>query len=349
MTDFKKLTAFVKAAGWAGKLGPGDLDAIVKNITFPKNENVIVGFEHSEDAGVFKLNEDNCIVQTADFITPVVDSPFMYGRIAAANSLSDVYAMGGTPITALNLVCFDSCNLDKEDLTEILNGGLDAVNEAGAVVLGGHTIEDSEMKFGLSVTGIVDERNITRNSGAKPGDDLILTKPLGLGIITTANKADMASKKTMEEATKIMATLNKKASEEMAKFKVKGATDITGFGLIGHSMEMAKASNVTLEFNINKIPYLEEAEYLASIGMIPAGSYRNRQYCEKFVNFDSNISDDLKMILYDAQTSGGLLIAINKENTDNYLDELKKNNYFYAVKIGQVVEKEDYYIKIKSK
>jgi len=308
---------------------------------------VIVGFENSEDAGVFKLSGGQCIVQTADFITPVVDDPYMYGKIAAANSISDVYAMGGIPITALNLVCFDSCNLDNEDLKQILKGGLDAVKESGAVVLGGHTIEDSEMKFGLSVTGVVEESSIVRNSGAKPGDILILTKPLGLGIITTANKADMASTKTMEFATKIMAKLNKNASEKMVKFGVKGATDITGFGLIGHSYEMAKASNVTLVLNKSEIPFVEEALELASIGMIPAGSYRNRQFCEPFTAFEEGISDDKKMLLFDAQTSGGLLIAINEKDVTEFFNELKDSEEIWASKIGYVCEKQEKYIIIK--
>ncbi len=268
----------------------------------------------------------------------------MYGRIAAANSLSDIFAMGGKPITALNLVCFDSCNLDKEDLKNILKGGLDAVTESGAVVLGGHTIEDSEMKFGLSVTGLVNEENITRNSGAKAGDDLILTKPIGMGIITTANKADMTSKKTMEQATEIMARLNKVSSECMISLGAKGATDITGFGLLGHALEMAKASNVSIVLDEKEIPYLEESLFLASIGMIPAGSYRNKQFCEPFVEFKKDISDDKKMLLFDAQTSGGLLIAIPSDKTQKLLGLLKEKGEVEAKKIGFAEHKSDKYI-----
>jgi selenide,water dikinase len=327
-------------------LGPGDLNKIVKDIVFKKNSSVIVGFENSEDAGIYKLPSGECIVQTADFITPVVDDPYMYGRIAAANSLSDIFAMGGKPITALNLVCFDSCNLDSEDLKQILQGGLDAVTKSGAVVLGGHTIEDSEMKFGLSVTGIVKKENITLNSGAKIGDDLILTKPIGLGIVTTANKADMASKKVMQQATEIMAKLNKTASEIMVQLEVKGATDITGFGLLGHTLEMAKASNVSIVLNEAEIPFLEEALYLASIGMIPAGSYRNRQFCEPFVKFQKEISDDKKMILFDAQTSGGLLIAVSNDKTEQFLKLLNASGEIWAKKIGFVKNKSDKYIYI---
>ena len=296
----------------------------------------------NDDAGVIRVHGNKCLVQTADFITPVVDDLYMYGRIAAANSLSDVFAMGGDVLTALNLVMYDSCHIEKEEMREILKGGADAVNEAGGVIIGGHTVEDSEMKYGLSVTGIVEEEKIVRNNGAKAGDKIILTKPLGMGIITTANKVDMVSEKTMEEATKIMGHLNLYAKNAMLETGVNAATDITGFGLIGHSYEMAKHSGVSIVFNTKEIDYLEEALYLSSIGMVPAGSYNNRHYTEKSVKFECDIKDEEKMILFDAQTSGGLLISVPSEKAEKLVDLILEKGGIYAKIIGEVIEKTDY-------
>ena len=296
----------------------------------------------NDDAGVIRVHGNKCLVQTADFITPVVDDLYMYGRIAAANSLSDVFAMGGDVLTALNLVMYDSCHIEKEEMREILKGGADAVNEAGGVIIGGHTVEDSEMKYGLSVTGIVEEEKIVRNNGAKAGDKIILTKPLGMGIITTANKVDMVSEKTMEEATKIMGHLNLYAKNAMLEIGVNAATDITGFGLIGHSYEMAKHSGVSIVFNTKEIDYLEEALYLSSIGMVPAGSYNNKHYTEKSVKFECDIKDEEKMILFDAQTSGGLLISVPSEKAEKLVDLILEKGGIYAKVIGEVIEKKDY-------
>ncbi len=296
----------------------------------------------NDDAGVIRVHGNKCLVQTADFITPVVDDLYMYGRIAAANSLSDVFAMGGDVLTALNLVMYDSCHIEKEEMREILKGGADAVNEAGGVIIGGHTVEDSEMKYGLSVTGIVEEEKIVRNNGAKAGDKIILTKPLGMGIITTANKVDMVSEKTMEEATKIMGHLNLYAKNAMLETGVNAATDITGFGLIGHSYEMAKHSGVSIVFNTKEIDYLEEALYLSSIGMVPAGSYNNKHYTEKSVKFECDIKDEEKMILFDAQTSGGLLISVPSEKAEKLANLILEKGGIYAKVIGEVIEKTDY-------
>ncbi len=300
--------------------------------------------EHSEDAGVFRLNDGTLLVQTADFITPVVDDPFMYGRIAAANSLSDIYAMGGQAVCCLNLVCYDSCNIESHELRSILMGGLDAVREAGAVIVGGHTVDDPEMKFGLSVTGIVEEKNLTRNNNAKPGDRLILTKPLGMGILTTANKVDMASEKIMETAARIMAMLNRGAAAAMNEIGVHSATDVTGFGLIGHALEMARASEVTFHLITGTIPFLSEAVDLAGMGLIPAGSYNNRRYARNHVSFESKLSDDQKMVYFDAQTSGGLLISSPPEKVQSLLGKIRENGAGDAEIIGEVVEKEEKYI-----
>jgi len=318
---------------------------LLRNISFNDgNPDLIVGLEHSEDAGVFRLNDGTFLVQTADFITPVVDDPFMYGRIAAANSLSDIYAMGGQAICCLNLVCYDSCNIKSHELRNILLGALDAVREAGAVILGGHTVDDREMKFGLSVTGIVEERSITRNNSARPGDLLILTKPLGMGILTTANKVDMASEKSMEIATAIMAMLNRGAAEAMNEVGVHSATDITGFGLIGHALEMARASNVSFRLSTDTIPFLSEAVDLAGMGLIPAGSYANRQFAEESVLFEANITDDKKMIYFDAQTSGGLFISVSTDKATRLLEKIRKSGASQAEIIGKVTDLQEKYI-----
>ncbi len=308
------------------------------------NPDLVVGLEHSEDAGVFRLKDGTHLVQTADFITPVVDDPFMYGRIAAANSLSDIYAMGGQAICCLNLVCYDSCNIKGHELRSILMGGLDAVREAGAIIVGGHTVDDQEMKFGLSVTGIVKEKNITRNNSAKPGDALILTKPLGMGILTTANKVDMASEKSMETATVIMAMLNKGAAEAMNEVGVHSATDITGFGLIGHALEMARASNVSFRLKAATIPFLSEAVDLAGMGLIPAGSYSNRHFAREDVRFETDFPDDQKMIYYDAQTSGGLFISMSVDKAAGLLDKIRESGARQAEIIGEVTELKEKHI-----
>jgi len=302
----------------------------------------VVDLKTNDDAGVIRVHGNKCLVQTADFITPVVDDPYMYGKIAAANSLSDVFAMGGDVLTALNLVMYDSCHIEKEEMREILKGGFDAVNEAGGVIIGGHTVEDSEMKYGLSVTGIVEEEKIVRNNNAKPGDRIILTKPLGMGIITTANKVDMVSEKTMEEATKIMAHLNLYAKNAMQEIGVNAATDITGFGLIGHAFEMAKYSGVSIVFETKKIDYLEEALYLSSIGMVPAGSYNNKHFTEHAVKFEIELKDEEKMIFYDAQTSGGLLISVPSEKADRLVNLILEKGGIYAKIIGEVTEKREF-------
>ncbi len=301
----------------------------------------MVDMRTNDDAGVIRVHGNKCLVQTADFITPVVDDPYMYGRIAAANALSDVFAMGGDVLTALNLVMYDSCNIEKEEMREILKGGFDAVKEAGGIIIGGHTVEDSEMKYGLSVTGIIEEEKVVRNCNAKIGDRIVLTKPLGMGILTTANKVDMASKKTMEEASKIMAHLNLYAKNAMMEIGVSAATDITGFGLIGHAFEMAKYSNVSIVFNTKEIDYLEESLYLSSIGMVPAGSYNNKQHTENAVKFEIDLKDEEKMIFFDAQTSGGLLISVSSEKANLLIEKIIEKGGIYAKVIGEVVEKQE--------
>jgi selenide,water dikinase len=295
-----------------------------------------VGFEGNEDASIYKVNDELALVQTVDFITPVVDDPFVYGQIAAANSLSDVFAMGGDVKTALNLVGFDSCHHTREILKEILRGGEDKINECGGVLAGGHTIETPEMIYGLSVTGFVHPQKIIRNNTLKKDDVIILTKPLGMGILTTAIKADLVDEKTAAEVAEILRTLNYKASLIAREVGVNAMTDVTGFGLLGHLYEMAR-ENYTVEVEFEKVPYLKEAINQASMGIIPAGSYNNQIFVEKHVEFKKELSFEEKMILFDAQTSGGLLISLPQENAKKYLQKAKEEGVF-AKEIATVKE-----------
>lgn len=307
-----------------------------------RDKNLIVGIETSDDAAVYKINDTTAIVQTVDFFTPVVDDPYVFGQIAAANSLSDVYAMGADPKLAMNIVCFPK-NLPQEKIKGILKGGYDKVKEAGALIVGGHTIEDEEPKFGLTVTGFMHPDDVLTNCNARVGDILILTKPLGVGIINTAIKADMADDKTYKKAIETMMTLNKFAKDAMMKVGVHSCTDVTGFGLLGHGLEMAEGSDVTLKFNAQEIPIIKEALSLAGMGIIPAGAYSNRCYIGNKVLFNENVSQELVDCLYDPQTSGGLLISVAKEKEDVLLDVLADSPTEYAV-VGEVIQKQKHMI-----
>ncbi len=299
-----------------------------------ENENLMVGIETSDDAAVYKLDNDTAVIQTLDFFTPIVDDPYTFGQIAAANSLSDVYAMGGKPKVALNIVCFPSC-LPEEMLGEILKGGADKVIEAGAVVVGGHTVEDNEPKYGLSVMGLVHPDNILKNYGSKEGDMIILTKPLGIGIINTAIKGEVASKDAYDKAVKVMSTLNKYAGEIISKYSVSACTDVTGFGIMGHGYEMASASGVTLKLYASRIPYIQEAREYAEMGLVPAGSYRNKDYLEGKYGI-KNVPEWMEDILFDPQTSGGLLVTCSREESLKIMEELSKLEVKSSV-IGDVI------------
>lgn len=308
-----------------------------------KHKDLIVGFESSDDAAVYKISEELAIIQTLDFFTPIVDDPYLFGQIAAANSLSDIYAMGGEPKLAMNIVCFPDC-LDPSILAEILKGGHDKVEEAGALLVGGHSVSDDEPKYGLSVTGFVHPSRVFTNNNAKVGDLLVLTKPLGLGIINTAIKGDIVDNVTYEEAVIVMKTLNKYAKEAMDKISIiNSVTDITGFGLLGHGYEMAKGSNVTLRINSNSIPIIQNAKEYASMGLVPAGAYSNKNYIGDNVFFGNSVSEGMKDILYDPQTSGGLLISLPKELVEDLMAALQNSPTKYAI-IGEVLEKEGSYI-----
>lgn len=305
----------------------------------------MVGLDTSDDAAVYKIDEDKAVILTTDFFTPVVDDPYTYGQIAAANSLSDVYAMGGRPVTAMNIVCFPTC-LSMDILKEILRGGADKVAEAGAIVVGGHSVQDDEPKFGLSVMGMVHPKKVTANSGAKPGDLLILTKPIGVGILNTAIKADLAEEAVIQKAVQCMSYLNKDACEAMVQVGINGCTDITGFGLLGHAYEMAEASNTSIELWSDYIPIIRESIEFAKIGIIPAGTYNNEGYLKEHVSFHESIPQEIRDIMYDPQTSGGLLISVPEERSELLMEELRKRNKLDFNIIGKVKPKGNYSIEV---
>lgn len=339
----KRLTQLTKSSGWAAKIGPDILAQVLCHLPKTYDENLLVGLETSDDAAVYKINDDLAMIQTLDFFTPVVDDPYTFGQIAAANSLSDVYAMGGEPKLAMNIVCFPNC-LNPSVLAEILKGGYDKVKEAGAITVGGHTVEDDEPKYGLSVTGFVHPDKVLINSNAKPGDVLILTKPLGLGVINTAIKGEIADKTTYDEAVMVMSTLNKYAKEAIDRVGgVNSLTDITGFGLLGHALEMASGSSVTMKIYHKHIPVVSNAIEYAQMGLVPAGAYANRGHIGDNVFINENVPKDMEDILFDPQTSGGLLISIPKEKAEKLLEELKSTPTKFAL-VGEVLEKQEYYI-----
>lgn len=303
--------------------------------------NVLVGLETSDDAGVYQLTDDIALIQTVDFFTPIVDDPYMFGQIAAANSLSDVYAMGGTPKTVLNIVGFPIKKLNPDILAQILCGAADKVKESGAVVIGGHSIDDQEPKFGLSVTGTVHPKRVFKNVGAKPGDSLVITKPIGVGIQTHAIKQDKLTDEQLNKVMETMAALNDKAADALHTLNPNAVTDITGFGLLGHAYEIAKGSNVTFRLNFNQVPVLEGTSELAKTGVIPGGSKANHRWLSAEVQYDNGIEEFEQLMLCDAITSGGLLVSLPTEEAVQYVEELQKLGVQEAKIIGSVEEKQD--------
>ena len=299
-----------------------------------------MGMEAAADAGIYRLSDELAIVQSLDFFTPIVDNPYDFGQIAAANSLSDIYAVGARPITAMNIVCFPIKDEPKDVLKQILLGGIEKIHEAGALLIGGHSVEDKEPKYGLSVTGVVHPEKFLSNAGARPGDELVLTKPIGTGILTTAIKAGLADGKEKEEVIEVMKTLNKDASRLMVELGASGATDITGFGLAGHALEMALASKCTLTIEAGKVPILKGTQEFLTLGLIPEGDYSNKEFCKKSFAIASNVHPDLVTILFDAQTSGGLLISISSQNARELVKRLKDLGHVWTAKIGHVTEGE---------
>jgi len=317
-----KLTKLASCAGCGAKVGAGTLAQMLEGIKTHHDPRLIVGYDKSDDASVYMLDNNTALVQTTDFFPPLVDDPFLYGQIAAANALSDVYAMGGEPKLALNILCVAK-GMEKHAVQEILRGGYDKAYEAGAIITGGHTIEGAEPIYGLAVSGFVHPDKVLTNSGAQPGDVLILTKPLGIGILTTAAKAGLVEEDVLVRIYKQMSTLNKTARDIMVKYRVHSCTDITGFALLGHCYEMAQGSSCSIHLDAKCIPYHKEAYEMAEMGFIPAGAYRNRTFAESAVLAADHISRAMLDICYDPQTSGGLLMAIAPEDAFRCLDELK--------------------------
>jgi selenide,water dikinase len=302
------------------------------------NPDLLVGLETSDDAGVFRLTDEIALVQTVDYFTPIVDDPYDFGQIAAANALSDVYAMGGKPITVLNIVGFPISKLDKQILADILRGAADKVAESGATLVGGHSIDDQEPKFGLAVTGIIHPDKIKKNQGAKAGDRLILTKPIGVGLYTTALKRNRLDENDIRTVTKVMATLNKAAAETSADFDVHACTDVTGFGLLGHALEMVRGTRTGLEISWSQVPMLEKTLKLAHEGMAPGGSHANYKWLVKDVTYTDELDEAQRLIMCDAVTSGGLLMAVPADEADELVQRLRDNGVSEAAVIGTVTD-----------
>ena len=333
-----KLTEYTHGLGCACKVGPEFLEKIISQIPASDDPRVIIDTRTSDDAAVYKINNDTALIQTVDFFTPVVDDPFDFGAIAAANALSDIYAMGGKPLFALNIVGFPTKRLPREVLESIMNGAGMIAREAGISIIGGHTIENTEPIYGMAVTGIAHPEKILSNSNAQPGDVLILTKPLGTGIISTAIKKGQASDQIIQDAIALMKQLNKTASEIASGYPVSACTDITGFGLSGHLTEMIKASKVSAEITYDQVPVIPGTFDLLRLGLFPGGSKNNMEYFKKDIIWESYINEDYRLILCDAQTSGGLLFSIPEKFSKGLLDELKKHNHYYAGIIGIITK-----------
>jgi selenide,water dikinase len=306
-------------------------------LEIPTNDSVIVGMDSLDDAGVYKISDDLAIIQTVDFFTPVVDDSYRFGQIAAANALSDIYAMGGTPKTAMNLVSFPLKQMDISILRQIIQGGLDKMKEAEVVLIGGHSVEDNELKYGLSVTGFVHPDRILTKKNLNAGDCLVLTKPLGTGVINTAIKGGVASDEVIERVTQLMAVLNRDAAEVMHRFNVHACTDITGFGLLGHLAEMIVDSGCGLMLDAGNIPVLPEAIDYAAMGMLPAGALNNKAFRESMVEFSSSVNPLMRDLLFDPQTSGGLLICLDRDEAVNLVDELHQKGIVESAVIGEVI------------
>ena len=340
-----RLTQFSPGAGWACKLSPSDLAHVLGKIkgNLPKNT---IGFDLSEDCAIYPLDDKKFTLQSLDFFTPIVDDPFTFGQIAAANSLSDIYAMGGQPLYALNIVEFPSDILPLEILYQIMKGGLDITNSANIPILGGHTIKDSVPKYGLVVTGQVNKEHLVLNSTAKNGDVLILTKPIGLGIISTAIKKNNAPPFMIDQATKIMTHLNRGAANAINAIGINACTDITGYGLLGHLLELCQASNVSSYIEFNSVPLIEGVYELVKNGFVPGGTKKNLEHVKPYVSFSKSIYQDQQYLLADAQTSGGLLISVAKEKATDLQNLLKENGCISSNIIGNIYDSSDFPIYI---
>lgn len=333
-TQSIRLTELSSCAGCAAKLGAAELRSVMERVTPATDDRVLVGYGSSDDAGVVLLRDDLALVQTVDFFTPIVDDPYDFGRIAATNALSDVYAMGGRPICALNIVAFPE-DLDLAILSAILEGGSSVARAAGVAIVGGHTIKDAEPKYGMAVTGEVNPRRIVTNAGAQPGDALVLTKPLGTGVLTTALKRGAITPSDLSEAVAAMTTLNDRAAEAMLAAGARSATDVTGFGLLGHAHNMARASGVQLVIDAKAVPFMDRVLELIDTGIVPGGTRHNSETHAEFTEFAPSVPEAVRIGLSDAQTSGGLLIAIAPDRLSTLLGELNDRGVMAAV-VGRV-------------
>ena len=336
MSDIQ-MTKLANCAGCGAKVGAGMLAQLLEGLPVRRDERLLVGYDRSDDASVYLIDEHTALVQTVDFFPPIADDPFTFGQIAACNALSDVYAMGGEPRLALNIMTV-SREMDRETIHSVLRGGYEKAYEAGVIITGGHTIEDSEPKYGLAVTGFADPKRILKNCTARPGDVLILTKPLGVGILCTAAKGDLVPETLMKRLHEQMKTLNRAARDSMLRFETHSCTDVTGFSLMGHAYEMASGSGCTIHLLADSVPYHREAWELADMGFVPAGAYRNRDYVEPDLCWAREIPLPLQDILFDPQTSGGLLIAVAEKDGESLLRALQAETAGAAL-VGYVTEK----------
>jgi selenide, water dikinase len=338
------LLQMVEYGGCSAKISPKLLEDILKYLPLPTDPNILVDIDTHDDAGVYRVNDSLALVLTTDFFPPVCSDPYEFGQISAANSISDVYAMGGDPVLALNIMMFPSAKLPVEAYAEILKGGYDKATEAGVRIIGGHTIDDFPPKYGLAVVGYIHPDKIITNAGARSGDLLILTKPVGTGIILAGHRLGLASDNDLDDAKCLMKLLNKSAAEVMKKYKIKGATDVTGFGLAGHALKMARASNISFNIRMNDVPLIGNSYNLIDEGCIPGASFRNLEYAEKDIDFASGLDYNLKMIAFDAQTSGGLLFSAPPDKVVKILEDLYFSGLLNSKVIGSVTEYQGKYI-----
>ena len=338
------LLQMVESGGCSAKISPQLLEEFLRYLPLPHDPNVLVDINSHDDAGVYRVNDDLALVFTTDFFPPVCSDPFEFGQIAAANSISDVYAMGGTPVIALNIMMFPASKLPIEAYSEILKGGSDIAEQAGVRIIGGHTIDDFPPKYGLAVVGYIHPDKIITNAGARPGDLLILTKPLGTGVILAGQRMKMASEDDVDQAKKLMKILNGPGAEVMKKYNIKGATDITGYGLAGHALKMAKASNLSLELNLAKVPLIGSTYRLVEEGCIPGASFRNLDFVENDSHLRPDLNYSLKMIGMDAQTSGGLLMCVKPEISNQVISDLHYAGLTQSAVVGRVTEKQDKFL-----
>ena len=342
------LLQMVEYGGCSAKISPNQLEEILKYLPLPKDPNLLVDIDTHDDAGVYRVNDDLALVLTTDFFPPVCSDPYEFGEIAAANSISDVYAMGGDPVLALNIMMFPAAKLPMEAYAEILKGGFDKATEAGVRIIGGHTLDDFPPKYGLAVVGYIHPEKIITNAGVNPGDSLILTKRIGTGVIISGHRLGMVSKDDLEEAKRFMKLLNKTGADVMRKHNIRGATDVTGFGLAGHILKMAKASKVSITINMKDVPLIGNSYQLTDDGCIPGASFRNLEYTEINADFAEDLDYNLKMLAFDAQTSGGLLFAAPSDKVNIILEDLNNAGLPDSKVIGYVTEQNKKYLYLKN-